>query len=908
MPRVRLPSHIKPERYNLTLKPDLESFTFAGKEIIDIAINKKVKSITLHSKDIKIETAEIISGKSAQFADKIIYDDKAETATFIFKKIINKGKAKLSIVFEGIINDHLRGFYRSRYTLDGKIKHLATTQFEATDARRAFPCFDEPAHKAIFDVSLIIPGSHTAISNTLPIKISEHEPARPHDSSGAGGSGYKVVEFASTPRMSTYLLAFIIGEFEYVEGFANITPKSDLGGPRTFSPDHPKSLFGSIHQAKPESKFSVSGEPTRGPENLLSGEASDIQVRVFTTQGKSHQAKFALEVAIKAIEFYNDYFDIPYPLPVLDLIAIPDFESSAMENWGAVTFRETAILVDEEKSSLSNKQWVAIVIAHELAHQWFGNLVTMEWWTDLWLNEGFASYMENFCTDNIFPHWHVWDLYLADRYSTALRLDSLANSHPIEVLVHHPNEINEIFDMVSYAKGSAIIRQLGGYLGYEKFRDGLRHYLKKHSYKNTETSDLWESFEKISGKPVKKIMKSWTKKTGYPLIFVSQNKNGYSLKQERFFSSRISAKKNKQETIWQIPISYSNEKILMTSKTAQIKNKLLGKLNKGEKSFIRVRYDAESLNMLKNEIKKSLMPIHDRLGIIRDLFALSEGGYIKTSEALEFSLSCKDEQKYIVWSEIAQGINKIYNIIADEPYAYLYKKYACSLFSPLAEKMTWEKHGDEEHSQTFLRNLAIAQAAFYGDKKIINEAKELFKDRGQISANLRSVIYNIVTSNGDTEEWLKFEEMYKKEALHEEKERYGRALSQFKDKILLERTLKFAMSGNVRMQDAPFLIGGVWHNINGREIAWKFIKQNWKEIVKKYGEGGHFLSLLLSPLGNHIKAKDVEDSKKFFKNHVAPGADRTLEQSYERIYSNSAWLKDDRKDIQNWLEKNFLKS
>ncbi len=843
---IRLTPDIKPKRYTITLKPDLESLTFSGKEIIDITIGVNTKTITLHSKDIKIETVEIQCGREVQFAQKISYSIDTETVTFTFRQPIKKGRAKLFLIFNGIINDNLRGFYRSRYVVNGKDKTLATTQFESTDARRAFPCFDEPAKKAIFDVSLIIPGNHTAISNTLPISIEEHE------------VGYKIVEFASTPRMSTYLLAFIIGEFECIEGYTK----------------------------------------------------DKVHVRVFTTRGKKHQAKFALEVAIKSLEFYNTYFNIPYPLPVLDLIAIPDFESAAMENWGAITFRETAILVDEEHTSLANKQWVAIVIAHEIAHQWFGNLVTMEWWTDLWLNEGFASYMENFCVNAIFPEWHIWDLYIADRYSVALKLDALANSHPIEVTVNHPNEISEIFDMVSYAKGSAVIRMLAEYIGHDHFRNGLRHYLKKHSYKNTNTVDLWESFEKVSKKPVKKIMETWTKKTGYPLISLSKTRKGFQVHQERFFSSRLSAKNNKEKTLWHVPLKYKSNNdvipLLATKKSVPLIGTTIGKLNTGEGSFVRTQYDTQTLKKLSEEVKNKTLPVADRLGIIRDLFALAEGGYISTIEALEFSLSYKDETEYIVWSELATGLYRVYNLISGEKWKNRYEIYARSLFSPLAEQMTFEKKMNEKHSDTFLRNLALGHSASYGDKNTIKKARELFVHRHKksIPADIRSVIYGIVASYGSKKEWHEFENLYLHEHLHEEKDRYGRALTQYRDKALLQKTLDFALSDKVRTQDAPFMMAGVWANSISRDLTWKFMKKNWTLILKRYGEGG-FISRLLPALGNHTKIKDAVDAKKFFAQQSAPGADRTLEQVYERIYSNAAWLQSDKTAIKKWLEKNF---
>ncbi len=884
---VRLVPHIKPIKYTMTLKPDLETFTFEGNEVIDIAIDKAVSEITLHSKDLDIITVEVLSNNkknSGIFADKITYNEKDETATFTFKNKIPKGKIKLKIIFSGIISEGLRGFYRSRYTLDGKVKHIATTQFEATDARRAFPSFDEPAHKAVFDLSLIIPGTHTAISNTLPTKISEHE------------GGYKVVEFASTPKMSTYLLAFIIGEFEYVEGYA----KGSAGKNSKQTKQNVQNL----------SRVGAPVERVKREDFAYSAELGNTQVRVFTTAGKKHQAKFALDVAIKSLEFYNDYFGVPYPLPTLDLIALPDFESAAMENWGAVTFRETALLVDDEHTSFANKQWVAIVIAHELAHQWFGNLVTMHWWTDLWLNEGFASYMEYLCTDHMFPEWKVWDLYLAERYSLSMRLDALANSHPIEVEVHHPNEINEIFDMVSYAKGSAVIRMVAEYLGADVFKKGLQHYMKKHSYGNTVTMDLWAAFEKVSGKPVKKMMQEWTGRTGYPLLTLQDTKNGHKVNQERFFSSRISKINNKENTTWKIPLAYKDgtntKKILIDKKSIKIEGKNIGKLNTGEVSMLRVKYDEKTLAKLKGEILNGNMHLHDRLGIVRDIFALAEAGYVNSTVALKFSLAFKNEQEYIVWAELASGIDKIYSLISEESWVDSYKKYALQLFSPLAHRMGWHAN-DTSNTDTFLRNLALSHAALYGDDFIIKYGKKLFRESGKVKipADTRSVVYGIVARDGKEADWNKFKIMYKKATLDEERDRCGRALAQFHDKTLLAKTLTFALSPDVRMQDAPFLIGAVWGNSYGRDLAWKFVQHNWKTLLVKYGEGGHFLGRVLAPLGTHKTVTDAKNIKSFFAKNTAPGAVRTIEQSLERIYSNASWLKSDKDAIKKWLLKNY---
>ncbi len=844
---IRLPKDIYPTHYNLTLRPDMESFTYSGTEIIDIVLIKPTKEITLHSKDLDIETVKIVVSKKEEFAKKISYDTKNETATFKFKNKIPKGKIQLSIVFSGIITESLRGFYKSKYHLNGKEKYLATTQFEATDARRAFPCFDEPAQKAIFTVSLIIPETHEAISNTLPIKIDKHE------------SGYKVVSFSPTPIMSTYLLAFIIGEFEYIEGWTK----------------------------------------------------DKVNVRIFTTKGKRHQAKFALEMAIKSLEFYNDYFDIPYPLPNLDMIALPDFESAAMENWGAITYRETAILVDDVETSLTNKQWVATVIAHEIAHQWFGNLVTMHWWTDLWLNEGFASYMEKVCTNHLFPHWKIWDLHLGSgRYKSAIELDSLSNSHPIEIEVHHPNEISEIFDMVSYEKGTAIIRMLALYIGEEKFKDGLRYYLKKHSYKNTKTINLWEAFEKVSKKPISKMMSSWTKQMGFPVIKESHKNGKCILSQEKYFSSRVERRKYKGKNLWQIPLIYKDingkEKTILIDKKNIVLKEQTSKLNSEESAFLKVIHHKKTLDIIQKNIKENHMSIPDRIGIMRDIFALAESGHTKTSEVLEFSLNFKSEREYTILSELAGGFNKILNLIDHELYRDKFKSHILSIFSPIAKEIGFEKTVSDTHRDILQRSLAISMAGINGDKEIIKEIKKIFDNRmiKSIDPDIKQVVYNIVASNGSIREWKVFYDMYKSELMEEEKERILRAMTYFKDKNIIEKNLKFLMSDDVRDQDTPHILALSWMHKNARNIVWPFLKDNWNTILKKYGEGGSLLTRLIPPLGNHTKKEDLKDAKKFFKKNKIPGAERTLAQAYEKLESNIAWIKDDEKDIKKWLDKN----
>lgn len=855
---VRLSKDVIPTEYDITLRPDLENFTFEGVETVSISITKKTKILTLHSKEIDIETVSILNKKEKIFATKISYDTKSETAIFAFKDFITEGKTKLTIVFKGILNDKMRGFYKSTYQVDGKVFNMATTQFEATDARRAFPCFDEPAQKAIFHVSLIVPKGKTAISNTLPVSSLEHS------------DGYEVVKFSPTPKMSTYLLAFIIGDFEYLES------KSKNG----------------------------------------------VQVRVFTTPGKKHQAEFALACAVKTLDFYEEYFAIKYPLPVLDMIAIPDFASGAMENWGAITYRESALLVDEEKSSASNKQWVALVIAHELAHQWFGNLVTMEWWTHLWLNEGFASYIEYLAVDKLFPHWDIWTQFSTHDLGVALRLDALQHTHSIEIPVHHPDEIGEIFDEVSYSKGASVIRMLGDYLGEEKFRDGLRHYLKKHSYKNTETEHLWQAFEKVSlgrrpatgeaKKPtIMQLMKNWTSLPGYPVIEAKSNKNKLELSQSRFFGSPISKTKSKDKTTWSVPVSIGmqnkTDKILLSSKNTTVPlPETWVKINIGEAGFYRTSYSKDLLEKLISPVLNKEISARDRLGIVRDLFALSEAGIIITSDVLEFLYAYKNEDNYSVWLEIAMGLARIEQLVAKSKAEEKLDAYIRKLFTPLLERLTWGKKDGEPHADTLLRSLAISRLGRSLDEKVIHKAKYLvasIQKGEQVNPDIRGALYTVVANNGGIKEYNAFVVQYKKETLHEEKNRIGNALGDFKDKEILCLTTNFALSSDVRTQDTVSMLHSVGSNPYGRDVWVTCIKTNWKTFLSRYGDGGHTLGRLVKAISASPEKKHLTFFQTFFKTHDAPGATRSIEQVKERLESNIAWLARDGKIIDKTLAR-----
>lgn len=839
---VRLPSHVVPVHYDVTLKPDLEAHTFSGEVVVNLELKKTVKEITLHSKDLDLTTAHA----GILFPAKVAYNTKAETATLSFKKPLAKGAQTLTITFKGVLKNNLRGFYKSTFTHEGKEHTIATTQFEATDARRALPCFDEPAQKATFGVTLIVPGDKTVISNTLPVETREHE------------NGWKLVRFLPTPKMSTYLLAFIVGDFEHIEG------KTKRGVP----------------------------------------------VRVVTTPGKTHQASFALDCAIRTLDFYEKYFDIKYPLPVLDMIAIPDFASGAMENWGAITYRETALLVDAEFSSIRTKQWVALVVAHELAHQWFGNLVTMEWWTHLWLNEGFASFIEYLAVNELFPSWDIWTQFTALDLGAALRLDALVTTHPIEIEVNHPSEISEIFDDVSYSKGASIIRMLEDYLGAKDFRDGLRYYLKKHSYKNASTIHLWEAFEKVSGKPVKKLMDNFTKMPGYPIVRMSENAKGVTMEQERFFSNPKSKERAKDKTVWSVPLSVlagsenKVKRVLLDSSRGEMKTPPVSwyKGNAREVGMYRVAYDKAILASLIEPVSSKKLSAPDRLGIIRDLFATAEAGTIGSVAPLEFLSSYKNETDYTVWVEIVSGLMRLRNVVTEPSARKSYDAFVIRNMQEVKRHVGLKAKKGEAHTKALLRTLIWGTLGVLGDKEVLAWAKREWKSPAKIPADMRGIVYGTIASHGGKKEFTKLVALYKNATMHEEKNRIGAALGEFEDEKLLSGALIFALSKEVRVQDAPGIIAGVFGNSHGRALGWRFLKTHWDEMLTRYGEGGMMLSRLIRPAGLFVDMKNADDIRAFFKTHPAPGAERTITQILERIETNHLWKSRDEGNVAKWLE------
>ena len=844
---VVLPSNVRPRHYRITLQPDLDKFTFDGLELIDVEIAETTSEIVLNADEMQVHTATLVKDGSSQRATAITPDGERETVTLSFANPIAPGAAQLDLRFTGALNDKLRGFYRSQYVNpEGEVSYLATTQFEATDARRAFPCWDEPSCKATFQLTLNIPTQMVAVSNTPII-----------DQAGLD-AGYKSIMFARTPVMSTYLMAFVIGDLTYIEQEA----------------------------------------------------VNNTRVGVWTTRGKEEQGRFALETSARMLSFFNDYFGIPYPLEKLDHIAIPDFAAGAMENWGCITYRETALLVDPDNSSAGTRQRVAEVVAHEMAHMWFGDLVTMEWWDDLWLNESFASWMGTKAVDWAFPEWQMWTQFVNMDTNRALSLDGLKNSHPIEQEVKDPSEISQLFDAISYSKGASVIRMLEQFLTPEVFQQGLHQYLNANQYANARTEHLWAALEEASQQPVTAIMGTWTGQMGYPVLRVEAHESGdhleLALSQERFVYDNLMGESEPEQMVWQVPVGVvqsgngEGQILVMDSPQARLRlDRPAGadgwfKVNPLQTGFFRVNYSEADWQRLIPAISALTLPATDRLGIQNDAYALSKAGLLPVTQFLALAEAYKNEDDASVWSDLASNLRDIELLVADEPYHENYRSFARNLFGPAARRIGWEARDGEGHLDALLRSTVLSQAGSYGDPEFLSQARERFdtyvKDASSLHPDLRGLVFSLAAQGGDEETYSRLWELEKKADLQEEKIRLLLALGRFTQPELLQETLRRALTDDVRSQDTIMVITAVAANLRGRQPAWQFVKDNWAEFDRRYGDGGFGLMRLVSICSNFVDADKLAEVETFFQEHPAPAAERTIRQALERVRLNVRWL------------------
>ncbi|KAL3511647.1 hypothetical protein ACH5RR_024364 [Cinchona calisaya] len=688
--QTRLPKFAVPKRYDLTLNLDLEDCKFSGTVSTDISIVEPTKFLVLNALELVILDASFTcSDKHKHIPSDIVVDKGDEILVLGFDEYLSTGNGILEINFSGTLNEQLQGLYRCTYVDGEEKKNMVATQFEAVDARLCFPCWDEPAFKAIFKITLTnVPLELTALSN-MPVSLEKHN------------GHFKTIYFDESIVMSTYLVAVVVGLFDYIED------TTDDG----------------------------------------------IKVRVYTPVDQSEKGKFALKIAVKALDFFKKYFSMPYGLPKLDMVAVPEFSGGAMENYGLIIYRENELLHDDLHSSVANTQRLTIVVAHEVAHQWFGNLVTMEWWTHLWLNEGFATWVSYLVTDILFPEWKIWDRFLQEM-TDGLKMDALEQSHPIEVEIHHARSVLEYFDAISYEKGSAVIRMLQDYLGNDIFQKSLSSYMKRYAWGNAKTEDLWNVLSEVSGVEISKIMSIWTKQKGYPVISLSLKDCTLEFEQTHFLSSGLHG-----DGQWIIPItlslgSYNRRKnFLLESVTGEmdisaIYHTLGGsssmlekespenfeeefwiKANVHQAGFYRVKYDDDLLTRLGKAIESNCLSAADEFGILDDTYALCEACKIPLSSLLTLMKVYKKDLEYITLSrliDICQNAAKILNDAIPDLLATV-KQFFINLLLFSAEKLGWDAVPGESQLSALTREEVLMALVSFGHQQTCEEALKRFQ-------------------------------------------------------------------------------------------------------------------------------------------------------------------------------------
>jgi aminopeptidase N len=760
----------------------------------------------------------------------------------ISHKILNNTSATLIIHYTGKISNDLKGLYLSSYNSNNKTETLLSTQFEPTDARKVIPCVDHPNYKAIFSLKLIIPSELNAISN-MPV-MNEM----------AISKSLKEIKFSESPIMSTYLLFFAIGK--------------------------------------------ISSKEIKTKEGVL--------IRVWATENKEIFSDFALEISVKLLDYFESYFGVKYPLPKLDHIAIPDFAAGAMENWGCISYRENALLVDPNNSSLQTKQLVAAIIAHEMAHMWFGDLVTMSWWNDLWLNESFASWMGDKAISNIHPEWDVWTKFILDDTNRAFELDALDNSHPIEQAVTNPNEIGQLFDAISYSKGASLIRMLENYLGESIFQKGIQIYIKKHAYKNTTTDDLWEALSLNSNIDVKNLMDNWTKKTGFPLIELTQkNNNEYEVNQSKFSFNESS----ENQSDWIIPIKYysknKNEKIenskLISKKSNKIKN-ISNKpsditiFNENSAGFYKTIYPKAFHNKLIGELKKNIniIPSEERLGLLSDTYILLKANKISPEFYLNLLPAFMSENNPYIWKYLCGSLRSIDLKLYETSIYKNYFSYISNLLNHINIEIDWNFDNTTSETEQLMKATLLENLSYFQNKDITTKAKNIFnnynsKNKEKIHPNLKRPLFLARAYEGKSEDFDKIWKLYLESDSQEEKSLYLGSLTQFNNYAKISFLLSQVLTNNIRKHDIASLMLGIANNKIGHELSWNFLKENWNKIIELCGDGFQLNSIVTLP--SRFQTNNLyQEVNNFYKENPLSAASMSVEQTLERIQNNITWI------------------
>ncbi len=823
----RLPRHVIPTRYELRLEPDLTTATFAGQVTISLTVHQATQTIVLNAVDLVIDSAQVEGQGGHRIEASTTLDPSLQRATLALGSPISQGTWQLHLSFHGKLNDQLRGFYRSTYKdSSGTVQTLAASQFEATDARRAFPCWDEPDFKAVFATTLVVDPGLTAISNTSVLSESVED-------------NKKVVRFADTITMSTYLVAFVVGQME-------------------------------------------------ASQALLVGKTP---LRLWTVPGKQPLTPFGEAIAAASLRFFEGYYGIPYPGDKLDLLAIPDFASGAMENFGAITFRETALLVDQRTGTHAELERVADVVAHENAHMWFGDLVTMSWWNGLWLNEAFATFMEMLAVDDWKPEWRRWDTFAVAR-SAAFSVDGLVSTRPIEYPVQSPKDADAMFDILTYEKGASVLRMLEQYIGPIIFRDGVRDYLRTHAHGNADTKDLWISLGKVAHQPVPELMNGWIFQPGFPLITAEVRGQELRLSQQRF---TYLAQKSQLDQRWQVPIQIrliigdriEHRRLLLTGQETTMAlpagvDAIL--VNEGGHGFYRVHHRTPLLQQLLDQGPDRLSAI-ERFCLVSDAWATTVAGLMPLPEYLQLTARFQGERDKNVWAVLLESFSFLNRIITAEDRT-VFEAFVSVRVKPAVTELGWDpKPGESELTKQLRGELLGALGKLGNDLSIQQQATERYRryreDPSTADANIVPALVAILAHVGDEARYEEFSERYRTASTPQEERRYLFSLAVFSQQALLDRTLARTINGEIRTQDGPFIVGALMGNVYGRERAWEFVKANWEQMDRLFPKQG--LRRMCGGIAGLVTPELEQDVHAFFSSRKINLGGKTLDQYLEQL-------------------------
>ena len=829
----RLLDTFTPNHYNLTLDlTHAEEKEFSGTVII--SGDSTSESILLHSKGLTIQSATIDN----QPAD-VSFGEFDELK--LSQPNLKNGKHTIHINFSGNITDAMHGLYPCYFTHDGVKKQLFATQFESHHAREVFPCVDEPAAKAEYDLTLITRPGITVLGN-MSVKSEEEN----------GDS--LTTTFEKTPRMSSYLLAFVIGE---------------------------------LHKKTARTK-------------------SGVEVSVWATPAQNENTlDFALDIATRSIDFYDEYFGVKYPLPKSDHVALPDFSSGAMENWGLITYRESCLLADPELTPESSRRFIATVIAHELSHQWFGNLVTMNWWNDLWLNESFANMMEYVAIDALHPEWRMWEDFATNEVTAALRRDSLDGVQSVQADVNHPDEISTLFDpAIVYAKGGRLLVMVRKLIGEETFRAGLKSYFEKFAYKNTVGNDLWQELESASGQPIVNLMNAWISQPGLPVVSVSNSHDAAILSQERFFIGEHQP----SDALWPIPL-FANQpldvKVLNQRETTISIEKPL-QLNCGLSAHFVTKYDESTREYLLKNITE--LPTLDKICILQDATILARAGFENSASLLPLALSLKTETNEKVFGMAAGALTELRKFVDDNDAARDSLKKISGEFARVTfEELGWDEKDGESDDDRERRTTALSLMMYSEDKEVLNEAKTRFDNNKleDLPTEIRALIISANVRHFETPEMIEnLFATYKNTPSNDLQNDIAIGLTSTKNPETAEKILANIKDSNIiRPQDASRWFVYLIRTRESRQIAWNWLKENWAWVEEKFGDDKSYDDFIRYAATALLTPNDLDDFRQFFEPMMdIPALTRTIKLGITEISARVELIERDKADVLSALQ------